>query len=145
MDFLKFAEKDPDAAWRSAGAKSKDVVAERRNKTIEGIDATIKQLKAGEENPPRGWYKMKGTHARVSIRSGRQLIPFNGQTHLVVPREKALDFYQGALKAAKAGDLDDTITAAFDDDTDKPKTKRAGWSPERRAAHQAKMAEKAKK
>lgn len=149
-DWLSLLDSDPDTVWAQAGKAAADPLGKARKKIEEGISRTMDQIIAGEDKPKRGWYVVKGDRARVTIKAGNKIIPVQNRDYNTVPKERAKDFYQGALFAVREGKLDTAIAAtilgkeAAPAGEAKPKRKRAGWSPERRAAAAAKRAAKAK-
>lgn len=149
FDFMSLVMKDGEEKWKNHGKtdRSEKTRLDRRNKIVKAIEGVIKQIKGGEDNPKRGWYSTKGDISRVSVRSGNKILPINGSEYHYVPRERAHDYYQGVLTAVAEGELDKSIGALFGEGEGatgvaKPKKTRAGWSPERRAAHAAAQAKK---
>jgi hypothetical protein len=153
-DFLSLLMINPDDAWKNAGKKPKepkpiiDPIIAAKAKLVKGIDTTIEMIKSGVDNPPRGWYLMKGDLARVTIKVGVKIMPIAGRTYNAVPRERAADFYNKLQRAVINGALDSDIRkligARFVASSRKPRIdagkKRQGWSDERRAKQAATVA-----
>jgi len=125
-----------------------DPTPKRRQKVLEGIDKVL----AG--SAPRGWIKTNNNIAQVSVRLGSRPLSLDGATEVYIPAERSGDFYKAIKADLAAGKLDDAIKALFEDKAGKSAGDKGGngkktrilpgWSPERRARHEAKKAAKAK-
>ena len=148
-DWLSLLEKNPNDVWKGIGAV--DPIVKAKEKLSDGIKNCIKLIQAKEDNPARGWFSTKGNMARVTLRVGTKILPINGNEYNVVPKERLLDFYKGALDAVSKEALDGDIRDLLKPDpikvglfmsnkradAGKP---RAPWTPERRAKQAASIA-----
>jgi len=103
----------------------KDVMPAKRKQIGEGIDRTLAQLKDGEVNPKRGWYKSKdgAEGIRTTLKLGNKTMTVDGRDHWFV--DDATAFYKAAKEDLEAGKLDEAIKATMENSG----SKSAGRAP----------------
>lgn len=108
-----------------------------RNPVLRGIDRTKTQFTATEPQRGRKWFTVKNSVVRFDP-------PFaiggNGGPHFI-PSERFPDFLSQLKAAVAQGELDGDLERGSGTAKSTGR-KRAGWSPERRAAYEAKRAGK---
>lgn len=141
-------ERDAESAWKAAGKPAPapvDHTQSRRDKVMFAIDQVLQNLDDSEAVKLRGWHKVKGDMARVSVKLGNKVVQLGGRDWQVVPEERAMDFFHAVRSDVEAGNLDREISAAAGGEVatgTRKRGSRAGgdWTPERRAAYAEKMA-----
>lgn len=124
-DWASLVLKDGDKRWKTAGRspKTDKTPEKRRNKVLAALDNTIKQLKANEESPPRGWYTTKLDNAtntllvRGTVRLGSRPIylqKIRADHFVVTGMQEALRAYDGIRADVASGDMDKQIAATLE-------------------------------
>jgi len=111
-----------------------------RQRALKGIDTTSSQW--ASSTPTRGRKRYRVNNSVVEYAPG---FAIGGSSTLYIPSERFADFLTKLKATISAGELDDALTAEEGQSSGtrgQTTRKRAGWSPERRAAHEARMAAK---
>lgn len=105
-------------------APKPDQTQKRRDVLVTAVDRTLEQIKAGEQQPKRGFYKLAsdGEHFLASVRAGRSIMPIEGHSQIVLTRDQLAPFYQAVREEAKSGSLDKDMARAYES-AQKPKRK----------------------
>ena len=123
-DFLDLLARNPHQARKDArkvAPKTKDSGATRRKKFIEGCNAAIAQLKAGDNNPPRGWYVVEAGGISVRPKVGKAVLRvYATGTDLdkfdflpsPSPLETGTAFFENMAKLAQDGKIESWFDAA---------------------------------
>jgi len=120
-----------------------------RAKVVEGIDRSRTQFLATEPVRGRKWFKVANNVVAFSpMLPGSVPLLINGKATNYIPGERFTDFLDNMKAAVEAGEFDAELLAepgeakpaASPRVSTEPKAKRAGWSPERRAAQAASIA-----
>ena len=136
--FSDFLIPDPEAAWKNAGKPLTNPVEDARAKVVKSICGALASLEAGETEPSRGLYKIKADLAQVTIKAGRSILPIDGNDRNVLPASKLKAFFEAVKAAVEAGKLDSKITGEAPD-LGPESSKRAAWTPERKAEQAARL------
>ena len=140
--FSDFLIPDPESAWKNAGKAQSNPIKDSRAKVVKSIDGALASLETGEKEPKRGLYKIKADLAQVTIRAGRSIVPIEGNDRNVVPATMIKGFFEAVKTAVEAGKLDDLLTGNATITAKPAASKRSeSWTPERKAAHAAKLKE----
>ncbi|EIZ78261.1 hypothetical protein WSK_3143 [Novosphingobium sp. Rr 2-17] len=111
-----------------------------RKPIIKGIERTRDQFLATEPAKGRKWFKVSNNVVELTL-------PFaiDGKNTFYVPGERAVEFLDKLKATVESGDLDKDIEAGAGERPVSAATsgkKRAGWSPERREAFKASIADR---
>ncbi|MDH7971052.1 hypothetical protein QH494_02565 [Sphingomonas sp. AR_OL41] len=121
--------------------------AKDRAPLLKGIDKTATQYANPEPVKGRKWWKAANNVVAFAPQHNGAAFPIGGKETVYVPSERFPDFLKAFKASVEAGEFDAQLKGG----TTPVKaatagTKRAGWSPERRAAQMAAIAaKKAKK
>lgn len=156
-DWKSLLHTNPAEVWRDAGKPLKPAVdpsVAAKASVISSIEKVLDVIDDGDQSY-RGWYTIKGSVAKVSVRFGLKLMPIEGHVYNTLPRGNIFDFYEGVLSSIQDGDLDEEIRALLLANSVHPKKvrirradagkPRAPWSTERRAMYESTLAAKKRK
>lgn len=121
--------------------------AKARKPFLRALDKALKQFEDGKQ--PRGenaLWSANNNIVKFTPKVGGTAVELDGKTEFHIPSERFETAISELRKSIEAGDLDDALSAdaggRASSSTPRPSKQRAGWSPERRAAFEKRIAER---